>query len=628
MHSDERTPSYRAAAALFTFCLNIFYSEVRARGAYKIPSTGPVIFVCAPHANQFVDPVVLISHAKRQVGFLAAKKSMDKFWIGLFARSMDSIPVVRPQDLAKAGTGTIYISLDSQTTVHGIGTRFIKEVSPRSTITVSGESLQVIDIVSDTVVIVKSGPMDPRVLAALTTPDTPGMAFKITPHVDQSSMFDSVIARLHAGGCIGIFPEGGSHDRSDLLPLKPGVAMMALGAMAEHADLNVKIVPCGLNYFHADKFRSRVVIEFGDPMDVPADLVAMYKAGGPGKRIATGKLLDQILLGIKAVTVRAPDYDTLMVIQAVRRLYQPVQTELSIEQNLILTRRFAEAFEKLKSEPQIQEIVSRVKEYNKLLMSFGIRDHQVINTNYGGVHALKKLLYRFIQVIVLFTLAAPGALLHAPIVIICSQVGKAKQAEALRSSTVKIEGKDVVATWKMLAALVVAPLSYLFYTLIFWGYMYFFTSASPSLRALLTVLSLLVNPIIGYSAMRTSEIGMDVLKTLKPLLLSVFHPRSAGPLRALRADLTHRINEAINMFGPRMYGDGFSAMRIVSPNEASYGEYVSENLGARGEAKAGSGGGLDGVSFRWEEVDSIEAALADDVFLFSNPRTGEVKGHH
>ena len=61
------------------------------------------------------------------------------------------------------------------------------------------------------------------------------------------------IARLHAGGCIGIFPEGGSHDRSDLLPLKPGVAMMALGAMAEHADLNVKIVPCGLNYFHADK---------------------------------------------------------------------------------------------------------------------------------------------------------------------------------------------------------------------------------------------------------------------------------------------------------------------------------------------------------------------------------------
>ena len=74
--------------------------------------------------------------------------------------------------------------------------RFIKEVSPRSTITVSGESLQVIDIVSDTVVIVKSGPMDPRVLAALTTPDTPGMAFKITPHVDQSSMFDSVVGAV------------------------------------------------------------------------------------------------------------------------------------------------------------------------------------------------------------------------------------------------------------------------------------------------------------------------------------------------------------------------------------------------------------------------------------------------
>jgi glycerol-3-phosphate O-acyltransferase/dihydroxyacetone phosphate acyltransferase len=68
----------------------------------------------------------------------------------------------------------------------------------------------------------------------------------------------------------------------------------------------------------------------------------------------------------------------------------------------------SQAFEKLKSEPQIQEIISRVKEYNKLLMSFGIRDHQVKDTYYGGFHSLKKLVLRAVQVVFLFTLAAPG----------------------------------------------------------------------------------------------------------------------------------------------------------------------------------------------------------------------------
>lgn len=41
-----------------------------------------------------------------------------------------------------------------------------------------------------------------------------------TGYVDQSGMFSAVHSALANGGCIGIFPEGGSHDRTDLLPLK------------------------------------------------------------------------------------------------------------------------------------------------------------------------------------------------------------------------------------------------------------------------------------------------------------------------------------------------------------------------------------------------------------------------
>ena len=88
---------------------------------------------------------------------------------------------------------------------------------------------------------------------------------------------------------------------------------MALGAMADHPEVKVKIVPVGLSYFHAHRFRSRAVVEFGSAMDVPEELVQMYRGGGPQKREAVSKLLDLIYDGLKTVTIRAPDYDTLMV---------------------------------------------------------------------------------------------------------------------------------------------------------------------------------------------------------------------------------------------------------------------------------------------------------------------------
>lgn len=86
---------------------------------------------------------------------------------------------------------------------------------------------------------------------------------------------------------------------------------MALGSLAENPDSGLKIVPCGMNYFHAHKFRSRAVIEFGNPIEVPRELVEKYKRGE--RREAVGELLDTIYHALLAVTVTGPDYETLMV---------------------------------------------------------------------------------------------------------------------------------------------------------------------------------------------------------------------------------------------------------------------------------------------------------------------------
>jgi glycerol-3-phosphate O-acyltransferase/dihydroxyacetone phosphate acyltransferase len=60
-----------------------------------------------------------------------------------------------------------------------------------------------------------------RGLTTLELLETPGgTEFKVAPKVDQSWVYEKVFERLEDGGCVGIYPEGGSHDRSDLLPLK------------------------------------------------------------------------------------------------------------------------------------------------------------------------------------------------------------------------------------------------------------------------------------------------------------------------------------------------------------------------------------------------------------------------
>lgn len=109
-------------------------------------------------------------------------------------------------------------------------------------------------------------------------------------------MFDAVSDTLSSGGCIGLFPEGGSHDRSDLLPLKAGVAIVALGHHARNPKSELSIIPCGMNYFHAHKFRSLAVNEFGDPIQIHHDQTDAYKAGSTERRSAVGSLVETIYM--------------------------------------------------------------------------------------------------------------------------------------------------------------------------------------------------------------------------------------------------------------------------------------------------------------------------------------------
>src|SRR5262245_63225314 len=79
----------------------------------------------------------------------------------------------------------------------------------------------------------------------------PGSAAASAPGspVDNESAFAAMFAVLASGGAIGIFPEGLSHDDSQLARLKTGAARLALGG-AHRAAAPISIVPCGLTFIH------------------------------------------------------------------------------------------------------------------------------------------------------------------------------------------------------------------------------------------------------------------------------------------------------------------------------------------------------------------------------------------
>jgi len=55
-------PVYDAFLWTFSILVELFFREVHPRSSWKVPREGPVIFVCAPHANQ----VGLDTHVCRQ----------------------------------------------------------------------------------------------------------------------------------------------------------------------------------------------------------------------------------------------------------------------------------------------------------------------------------------------------------------------------------------------------------------------------------------------------------------------------------------------------------------------------------------------------------------------------------
>ena len=218
---------------------------------------------------------------------------------------------------------------------------------------------------------------------------------------------DSAFAECHAAlvhrDTVAIFPEGTTHDRPHLDPIKTGAARIALGARTAGAQ-DIAIVPVGLTFPDKVALRTSALVQFGEPIDLD-DVVA------PGVGIddadAVRRLTAEIDAGLRGVSQDFEDTPTALALEQAAQiaLSSEERPEPTLEARYDLARRLGLASR------EDREIVQRdVGRYNTLLTGLRLTDADVITPTSPA-----RLLRAAVRIAVIVVVLGGVALAAAPV---------------------------------------------------------------------------------------------------------------------------------------------------------------------------------------------------------------------
>lgn len=335
--------------------------------------------------------------------------------------------------------------------------------------------------------------------------------------LDNDAAFGAMFDALGAGDAIGIFPEGLSHDASQLATLKTGAARLALGAAARGAP--VVVVPCGLTFIHPKRFRSRVLVQFGPPIAIEPTADT-----GPEPARALTVRLDAALRGL---TINGSDWDTVRALDTVRRLYQPPGIDL--DERVELARRFNAHYPAVRALPPVRDVIARTQAYQARLDELGASDRELAR-GLGAGAAAWRVVRTLALLLVWIPVMLPAAPLHLPAVALARVAGKRLTPR-----------KDVIATTKVLAGILIVFAFYLAATI-----------AVAVWRGPLVALAVAAFlPVSGFATLRVLDRVAQLRRGVGALARALTVRRQARGLAVERAALTAQIVRVVDEVRPR-----------------------------------------------------------------------------
>jgi 1-acyl-sn-glycerol-3-phosphate acyltransferase len=331
----------------------------------------------------------------------------------------------------------------------------------------------------------------------------------------NEAAFGAMFDVLAQGGTIGIFPEGLSHDASQLSKLKTGAARLAIGAAERAGGKRIAIVPCGLVFIHPKRFRSRVLVQYGPPVWV-----------GEAPVPSVAELTSSIEGALRRLTINAPDWDTVRALDTVRRLYQP--QEISIEARVELARRFNTYYGAVASDPRVVEIMDRVRAYQAQLDELGLSDRELAR-DLSKLEIAARMMRHVVLILWWLPLTIPAAPLHIPPLIFLRVAGSRLTPR-----------KDVIATTKLIVGLALVVLAYgatAFYIGWRWGAWWALGAA-------------LLLPLSGWATLRVLDRLRLVRRAFGVLSRRLRFRAEVTRLRALRAELSAAVVRVVSAIKP------------------------------------------------------------------------------
>jgi 1-acyl-sn-glycerol-3-phosphate acyltransferase len=124
---------------------------------------------------------------------------------------------------------------------------------------------------------------------------------------ENNAIFESCTDFLNKNEAISIFPEGNHNLKRTVRPLSKGFTRIVFGTLKKYPQLDLKLIPTGLNFKKAKGFPDSVSIYFGKPIDAQD-----YNTGTENERVV--KLKTKIQEEISQFTTNIPSegYDEVL----------------------------------------------------------------------------------------------------------------------------------------------------------------------------------------------------------------------------------------------------------------------------------------------------------------------------
>lgn len=200
---------------------------------------------------------------------------------------------------------------------------------------------------------------------------------------------------LARGGVIGIFPEGTSQEERRVQPIRTGVSRIALESEQAHDfGLGVQVVPVGLNFESARRFRSRVLLRF----DKAVEASSYRERYREDPVAAVREMTEEVGSRIRRSVVNIERAELEELIKRVERRYHEhlmdradlrIEGESEFQRRQTLLREIATAVQYFfEREPEvIWQLGAALDEYEAQLRALRVQDELIREGSRPGIRS-------------------------------------------------------------------------------------------------------------------------------------------------------------------------------------------------------------------------------------------------